>query len=118
MNLSKIKYWNRLRIGLNKWLLLLGVLSVIIVMVFYDNNDSLNFIIPSQRFTLTIYAIINFLIYLAVVNTFLLIIEMIDRTINFKERKILSHFFKWITMVLFLGIMLVQITLLIFNKVN
>lgn len=118
MNLSKVRFWNDLRISLNKWLLLLGVLLILVVSVFYGNNEILNFIIPNQRFSLVIYTILNFLIYFAIVNTFLLVFEMIDRTINFNERKMLNKLFKWTTKLIFIGILLVQILLLILNKIN
>lgn len=118
MNISKIKYWNDLRNSLNKWLLLLGVLLILVVAVFYGNNETLNFIVPNQRFSLIIHTLINFLIYLALVNTFLLVFEMIDRTINFNERKKFNIFFKRTAKLFFIGVLLVQITLLILNKIN
>jgi len=118
MNLSKIKYWNELRKDLNKWILLLGVFLLIIVAVFYDNNDSLNFFISNPKFSLTVYTLLNFLIYLAFVNTFLLVLEMIDRTINFQERNNLKRYFRWIILLIFIGVLVVQLTLLLTNKIN
>lgn len=118
MSISKVRYWNNLRNSLNKWLLLLGVVIILVVAVFYGNNETLNLIVPNQRFSLLIYTLINFLIYLAFVNTFILVFEMIDRTLNFNERKMLNKFFKWTAKIFFIGVLLVQIILLILNKIN
>jgi hypothetical protein len=102
MNISKILYWNSLRTHLNKWLIIFSGITLLINLILPKVKIFKNSLIPFEFSNIIISAFSSLLIYIALVNFILIILELIDRMLNLRERKTIKKIFKSIAFLIFL----------------
>ncbi len=102
MNTSKILYWNNLRTLLNKWVLIFSGATLLITLLLPKSGLFTNSLIPFEFSSIIISTFVGLLIYIAIINFILIILELLDRMINLKERKIIKKYFKYIVLIIFL----------------
>lgn len=113
MNSNKVLYWNRLRLHLNIWVLLICGITLFIKFTFpeveFFTTSYLRFKLP----TIVITALVELMIYISLINFVILILEVIDRMINFEKQEIIKKYFTFITFIIFLFLPLLNIFILL-----
>ncbi len=113
MNSNKVLYWNRLRLQLNTCVLIICGIILFIKFIFpevkFFTTSYLRFKLP----TIVITALVEFIIYISLINFVILILEVIDRMINFEEQEIIKKYFKFITFIIFLSFPLLNVIILL-----
>ena len=87
LNTDKILYWNKLRTQLNKWILVFIAITLIISFTSPEAKLFTNISFPFKFPHILVAAFINLFIYIAFINFIVLVLELLDRTFSFKERK-------------------------------
>lgn len=95
---KKVKYWTRLRKQLNIILLLIYGIILLVNLIFQSSNIGYVLFYKLGSTTSPLLIAIYCLIYLALSNTLLLCIEMVDRYVRFSSGA-LSSAFRYIALV-------------------
>jgi len=107
VNEKKVKYWNGLRTLVNKWLLVLC--SIIFIVTILINRVELFYIFNfiegagTSIFLYSFLILLNLMGYVILINFILLMFEVIDRVLNFKEKSSLKIFFIFLFLLFFLA---------------
>lgn len=112
-NSSKISYWRRLRRLTSKLVIAMGVLMIIVLIVFLGFQKFTSFFFDPLMLNVIPVMALDLLIYLALVNALLLLLELIDRMLNVRTIPILKKIFKVLMLILVVVPMLLYIAFLI-----
>ena len=102
MNTSKILYWNNLRSLVNKWVLIFSGITLLITLLLPKRGLFKSSLIHFDFSSIIISTFVNLLVYIAIINFILIILEFLDRMTNLKERKIIKKYFKYMILTIFL----------------
>lgn len=116
MNSNKILYWNRLRLQLNKWLFIFCGITLLIEFTFIKEELFTISLLPFEFTNILIRNVVDLLIYISLVNFIIIILELSDRIIDFKEQKLIKKYFKLIIIITFLSFPLLKMGYLIIVK--
>ena len=81
-----------------------------IVLIFSEAKLFTNSLLPFEFSNTLITYLVDLLIYISLVNFIIIILELIDRIINFKEQKTINKYFKLVTIIIFLSFPLLKMT--------
>lgn len=112
-NSSKISYWNHLRKLNIKTVIVSGVLFITIIIIFLGFQKFTSFFFDPLMLNVIPVMALDLLVYLAIVNAFLLLLEVIDGMMNVRRIPILKKIFKILMLILAIVPMILYIAFLI-----
>ena len=112
-NSTKISYWNQLRKLNIKTVMVSGILLVATLVMFLGFQKFTSFFFDPLMLNVITVMALDLLIYLALVNALLLLLELIDRMLNVRTIPILKKIFKVLMLILVVVPMLLYIAFLI-----
>ncbi len=112
-NSTKISYWNQLRKLNIKTVMVSGILLVATLVMFLGFQKFTSFFFDPLMLNVIPVMALDLLIYLALVNALLLLLELIDRMLNVRTIPILKKIFKVLMLILVVVPMLLYIAFLI-----
>lgn len=112
-NSTKISYWNQLRKLNIKTVMVSGILFVATLVMFLGFQKFTSFFFDPLMLNVIPVMALDLLIYLALVNALLLLLELIDRMLNVRTIPILKKIFKVLMLILVVVPMLLYIAFLI-----
>lgn len=109
MNLIKVTYWNQLRSQLNLWLIIFSVIIIGISWLLPKGKIYSSYFMDGGFSSQLVITAVALAIHIAVANFILLLLEVVDRTANFKEVSMLKNYFRWLVLFLFLFLPFLQV---------
>lgn len=113
MNLSKVSYWNALRKLVTKIVVVLWLIEVSVLIALLGFQKFTSYFLDPLQLNVILVMLLDLVIYLMILNVFLLMLEFLDKKLQLKTRPILKKVFRVIMIILAVVPMLMYLAFLV-----